>query len=304
MSKSTKWFLIITGVLIFFGFASLFFVYVLIHSISDSDSDVVIGSGDKIAVIELKGIIIISDEIVRQFKKYREDRSIKGILFRVDSPGGGVVASQEIYEEVKKTRTTGKPVIVSMGSVAASGGYYVSCPASKIVANPGTLTGSIGVISQFMRYDSLLGKIGVEVNTIKSGKFKDAGNPFRSMTLDDKTYFQKLMDDVHQQFIQAVETERKLTHESIVSFADGRVFTGKQALKMGLVDTIGTYEEAIDITAKLAGIKGKPAIVKEKKRVLSLFDSILGKMKIGDIFDFKEDILNRPILQYRMIHEF
>lgn len=304
MSKSTKWFLIIAGVLIFFGFASFFFFYVIIHSISDNDSDVVIGSGDKIAVIELKGIIIMSDEIVRQFKKYREDRSIKGILFRVDSPGGGVVASQEIYEEVKKTRNAEKPVIVSMGSVAASGGYYVSCPASIIVANPGTLTGSIGVISQFMRYDSLLGKIGVEVNTIKSGKFKDAGNPFRSMTLDDKTYFQKLMDDVHQQFILAVETERKLARDSVASFADGRVFTGEQAHKLGLVDTIGTYEDAISITAKLAGIRGKPAIVKEKKRVLTLFDWILGNNKIGDFLGLKEDILNQPILQYRMVHGF
>ncbi|MDI6767079.1 MAG: signal peptide peptidase SppA [Bacteroidota bacterium] len=304
MSKSTKLFLIIAGILIFFGFASFFFFYVIIHSISQQDSDVVIGSGDKIAIIELKGIIIVSDEVVRQFKKYREDRSIKGILFRVDSPGGGVVASQEIYEEVKKTRIAEKPVIVSMGSVAASGGYYVSCPASKIIANPGTLTGSIGVISQFMRYDSLLGKIGVEVNTIKSGKFKDAGNPFRSMTLDDRTYFQKLMDDVHQQFILAVEHERKLTRDSIASFADGRVFTGEQALKIGLVDTLGTYEDAINITAKLAGIRGKPAIVKERKRVLTLFDWILGKIKIGDFIGLKEDILNQPILQYRMVHGF
>ena len=280
------------------------FFYIMLTSISDYDRDVVVGSGDKIALIELKGIILASEETVRQFKKYREDRSIKGILFRVDSPGGGVVASQEIYEEVKKTRNSGKPVVVSMGSLAASGGYYVSCPANRIVSNPGTLTGSIGVISQFMRYDSLLGKIGVEVNTIKSGKFKDAGNPFRQMTEDDKKYFQNLMDDVHRQFITAVETERKLPHDSLVAFADGRVFTGEQALKLGLVDTLGTYEDAIKITARIAGIRGEPAIVKERRRVFSLLDRILGEAKIEELLGLKEKILDQPILQYRMVHGF
>ena len=191
MSNSTRWFLIIAGSLIVIGIGAILFFYIMLKNISDYDADVVIGSGDRIAIVELKGVILSSEDIVRQLKKYNEDRSIKGILFRIDSPGGGVVASQEIYEEVKKIRDQKKSIVVTMGSLAASGGYYVACPANKIVANPGTLTGSIGVISQFMRYDSLLGKIGVEVNTVKSGKFKDAGNPFRAMTSDDKQYFQK-----------------------------------------------------------------------------------------------------------------
>ena len=304
MSNSTRWFLIIAGSLIVIGIGAILFFYIMLKNISDYDADVVIGSGDRIAIVELKGVILSSEDIVRQLKKYNEDRSIKGILFRIDSPGGGVVASQEIYEEVKKIRDQKKSIVVSMGSLAASGGYYVACPANKIVANPGTLTGSIGVISQFMRYDSLLGKIGVEVNTVKSGKFKDAGNPFRAMTSDDKQYFQKLMDDVHRQFITAVETERKLNHDSVAAFADGRVFTGEQALKMGLVDTIGTYEDAVMITARLAGIKGTPSIVKEKKRTLTFFDMVFGKTKLADLLHLNEELLNQPILQYKMVQGF
>ena len=304
MSKSTKWFLIIISVLLVFGFIVAIFFYFVLNNLTDYESDVVIGSGEKIAVVELNGVILNSEETVRQLKKYRDDKSIKGILFRIDSPGGGVVASQEIFEEVKKVREQGKPIVVSMGSLAASGGYYVSCPANKIVANPGTLTGSIGVISQFMRYDSLLGKIGVQVNTIKSGKLKDAGSPFRPMTESDRAYFQQLMDDVHQQFITAVEKERKLSRDSVLKYADGRVFTGEQALAIGLIDTIGTLEDAKKITARLAGIKGEPSIVKERKRRLSLLDLALGESKIFELLDLKEKLLDQPILQYRMIQTF
>ncbi|MBI5020159.1 MAG: signal peptide peptidase SppA [Ignavibacteriales bacterium] len=303
MSTSTKWFLIIISVLFAFGIGVMLLIYFSLKGISNYDDEIVVGRGDKIAVIELNGIILTSEDIVRQFKKFSGDRSIKGILFRVDSPGGGVVASQEMYQEVKATRDKGKPVVVSMGSLAASGGYYVSCPANKIVANPGTLTGSIGVISQFMEYDSLLGKIGVGVNTIKSGKFKDAGNPFRKMTEDDKKYFQNLMDDVHMQFISAVEDERKISYDSLIAYADGRVFTGQQALRMGLVDTLGTYEDAIRIVAKLAGIQGEPSIVKERKRGLTLIDYLVGN-KLEELFGLKEKLLDQPILQYRMIDRF
>ncbi len=304
MSKSTKWFLIIISVLLVFGFIVVIFFYFVLNTLTDSESNVVIGSGEKIAIVELKGVILNSEETVRQLKKYRDDKLIKGILFRIDSPGGGVVASQEIFEEVKKVRESGKPIVVSMGSLAASGGYYVSCPANKIVANLGTLTGSIGVISQFLRYDSLLGKIGVQVNTIKSGKLKDAGSPFRAMTEIDRAYFQQLMDEVHQQFISAVEKERKLSRDSVLKLADGRVFTGEQALANGLIDTIGTFEDAKKITARLAGIKGEPSIVKERKRRLSLLDLALGESKIFELLDLKEKLLDQPILQYRMIHSF
>lgn len=304
MSKTTKWFLIILGGLIIFGLGVFLILYAMVSSLTEYETDVVTGSGEKIALVELKGVILNSEETVRQLKKYKDDKSIKGILFRVDSPGGGVVASQEIYDEVKKIREKGKPIVVSMGSLAASGGYYVSCPATKIVANPGTLTGSIGVISQFMRYDSLLGKIGVQVNTIKSGKLKDAGSPFRAMTEIDRAYFQSLMDDVYHQFVSAVEKERRLNHDSILAMADGRVFTGEQALKLGLVDTIGTFEDAKRITARLAGIKGEPSIVKERKKRISFLDLVLGESKITEFLDLKERLLEQPVLQYRMMYTY
>ncbi len=260
------------------------------------------GRGDKIAVIELVGPIVVADDVVRQFKKYHEDRSIRAILFRVDSPGGGVVASQEIYDEVKKTRDDGKPVVASMGALAASGGYYVSCGANKIMANPGTLTGSIGVISEFVSVDSLLHKFGIVPNTIKSGKMKDAGNPFRPMTTEDRTYFQNLMDNVHKQFIDVVEKERHLNHDTLIVLADGRVFTGEQALTLKLIDTLGTYEDAISLTAQLAHIKGAPTLVKERRRTNSLFDRIFGEAKIPDFLGLKDDFFNQPILQYRLLH--
>ena len=304
MKNSTKLFLGILAVLIVFGGLISFLFYFALFSVPDEDSDVIVGSGKKIALIELKGVIFSSEELVKQFKKYREDRSIKGILFRVDSPGGGVVASQEVYQEVKKTREYGKPIVVSMGSMAASGGYYVSCPANKIVANPGTLTGSIGVISQFTRLDPLLDKIGVDVNVIKSGKFKDAGSPFREMTPADRSYFQNLMDEVHRQFITAVETERKLSRDSVIAFSDGRVFTGEQAVKIGLADTLGTFQDAVMLTALLAGIDGEPSIVKQRKRGLSILDRLLGMAELRKYLGLDKELLDQPILQYKMLPSF
>jgi protease-4 len=304
MSNSTKWFLVIAGLLVFFGFGVLVLLSLIVAGASEGETEVTVGSGQKIAVVELTGEITSSEEIVRQFRKYRENSAVKGILFRVDSPGGGVVASQEIYEEVRKTRDAGKPIVVSMGALAASGGYYVSCGASRIVANPGTLTGSIGVISQFMNFDSLMRKVGVGVNTIKSGRFKDAGNPFRAMSPEDMSYFQQLMDDVHRQFIGTVESERKLAHDTVVTYADGRVFTGEQALRMHLVDTLGTYEDAIKIAARLSGIKGDPAILKERKRGPSLFERLFGDVLAGNLDGVRGEFFHRPILQYRMVQGF
>ncbi len=304
MKRSTVWFLVILGILLLFAVTGSLFLLAVFTSVSEEETEVVSGSGDKIAVVDLTGTILQSDNVVRQIKKYREDRSIKGILLHVDSPGGGVVASQEIYEEVKRTRESSKPMVVSMGALAASGGYYVSCAANRIVANPGTLTGSIGVISQFMHFDPLMEKIGIGVNTIKSGKFKDAGNPYREMTPDDRAYFQGMMDEVHRQFIAVVEENRRLDHDTVVKYADGRVFTGEQAVALGLVDTIGSYEDAVRITAGLAGIHGEPSIVKEKKRRQTLLDLLFGDVKVEDLIGVKDKLLNQPILQYRMAQAF
>jgi protease-4 len=299
MKSSTKWVLAILSIIIFIGFGSMFFLYLIFTQSSDENVEYVSGVGEKIAVVELKGVIVESENIVKQFKKYQNDKSIKAILLHVESPGGGVVASHEIYESVRQARQSGKPIIVSMGSVAASGGYYVSCGANLIVANPGTLTGSIGVISQFLRLDPMLQKVGVEMNTIKSGKYKDAGNPFREMTKEDKIYFQDLMDDVHRQFISIVEKERKLDHAKLIGFADGRVFTGEQAKKMGLVDSLGTFEDAVKITGRIAGIKGEPSIVKEQKRK-TFIEKIFGEVKFNELLSLKDEIFNQSILQYKL----
>ena len=302
MNKSTKLFIpIIAGLLLFSTIALLTF-WLMVRNTEKKEVVMFHGSSDEIAVVDVKGVIIESEDVVRQLKKFDDDRSVVAIILRVDSPGGSVSASQEIYEEVRKIRESNKIIVVSMGSMAASGGYYVSCGATKIVANAGTLTGSIGVISQFMEYDSLMNKIGITMNTIKSGKMKDVGNPYRKMTPEDKEYFQTLMDNVHHQFIAMVQSERKIDHDTLVKYADGRVFTGEQALHLGLVDTLGSFEDAVNYAADLAGIQGKPSIIKEEKEKerTSLLDLFTGETNASDLIGLKDQILHQPILQYRL----
>ncbi|MFA6542141.1 MAG: signal peptide peptidase SppA [Bacteroidota bacterium] len=297
MSKTAKWLLGIFGFLfLFFGFIVIVFMSLL----SDSDTeDVEYGSGGTVAIIELNEPIVTSQNIVRQFKRYRENVGVRAIVFRIESPGGGVAPSQEIYEEVKKTREYGKPVVVSMGSVAASGGYYAALGADRIVANPGTITGSIGVISQFMHVNDLLEKIGVSSTTIKSGRLKDSGSPFRAMDAADKKYFQEMIDDVHDQFISAVAEERKLPKESVRKMADGRVYTGRKAYQLHLIDTLGTYQDAIMIAAELAGIDRSPKIIREKKKE-KLSDMLFGEMR-GEVARWRDELLNQSIVQYRYV---
>ncbi len=297
MTKSTKWFLGVLAFLVVVAFVFLFMIIALIKSSSTRVETVSSGSGDKIAIVELKGVIESSEDIVRQFKKYAKDRSIRAILLRVNSPGGAVVPSQEIYDEVRKTRDGGKPVIVSMGSLAASGGYYVSCGATRLVANPGSLTGSIGVISEFLQLHNALAKLGIDVRTIKAGKLKDAGSYTKEMTEADQAYFQSLMDDVHRQFIAVVEKERHMSHDRVVELADGRVFTGEQAVEEGLVDTLGTFEDAVKIAAEIAGIHGEPTLVKERRRP-GIFGTLVEDVN-ESLKDVKENVLDRPVLSYQ-----
>jgi len=297
MTSSTRWFLVILAVL---AVIAILFTLVLVSILGGGDERtevVTSGSGEKIAVVDIKGEITSSEDVVRQLKKYRGMSSVKAVLLRIDSPGGGVVASQEMYEEVRKTRDAGTPVVVSMGSLAASGGYYVACGASRIVANRGTLTGSIGVIAEFLQLQELLGKIGVDVKTIKSGKLKDSGTQTRKMTEEEQKYFQGLMDDVHRQFIGVVERERHLSAAQTRSLADGRVYTGEQAVSLGLVDTLGTYEDAVSIAAAMAGIDGEPAIVKERKR-RSWIESMAGDVT-EEMRAIKEELLAQPVLSFR-----
>lgn len=296
ISNAAKWVLGITIGL--FAFALLFLALIILTIFSDPVDETLSTSGEKIAIIELKDIILTSDDVVRQFKKFRENRSIQAIVFRIESPGGGVSASQEIYEEVKKTRESGKPVVVSMGSVAASGGYYVACGASKIIANPGSITGSIGVIFQFLHVNELLHKLGIDAATYKSGRYKDAGSPFRKPTDDDKKFYDQLLQDVYEQFVEVVANERKLDKKIVRSYADGRIFTGRQALEIGLIDSIGTYEDAIDIAAGLAGISGKPRIVKETKK-RKFWDLVFGDA-IDQIASLRNELFQQPIIQYKL----
>ncbi|MCL4510217.1 MAG: signal peptide peptidase SppA [Bacteroidetes bacterium] len=294
MKKSTKVFLWVIGVVL----AGSVLIAILIFAGGTEESEYDLsGHGAKVAVVNLTGTIISSREIVSTLQTLAENKSVKAILLRVDSPGGGVAASQEIFEEVESIRDSVKPIVVSMGSLAASGGYYVSCGATRIVANPGTITGSIGVIAMFPNYAKLMEKLGLQMDVIKSGKYKDSGSPFRQMTEQDKKYFQGVVEDSYDQFLNAVAKERKLPIDNLKKFADGRVFTGAQALKLGLVDTLGSFEDAIKIAAKLGGIKGEPVVV-EAKKPRTLADLIFGDM-FSRLHIFEKDFIEQPILQYR-----
>jgi protease-4 len=239
---------------------------------------------DKIALVRIEGPILDSQGAVDELKDYGKDSSIKAILLRIDSPGGAVAPSQEIYSEVKKVAAK-KPVVVSMGSVAASGGYYIACAATRIIANPGTLTGSIGVIMEIPNVEGLMNKIGIKAVVIKSGKNKDIGSAFRAMKPEERLLLQGVMDNVHEQFIRAVAEGRKMKIDKVRAIADGRIFTGEQAVKEGLVNGLGTLEDATKITAKLAGISGEPEVVTKKDR-FSFIDILRNKFpkEILDVF--------------------
>jgi protease-4 len=259
--------------IVLIGLGLIGFVVLLVAAVlaSVGEQDLDLSYGRSIAIVEVRGVIDVSDGIVRSINKYRDNSSVKAIVLRVDSPGGGVAASQEICEAVKKAREK-KPVICSMAEVAASGGYYISCACDSIVANPGTLTGSIGVIMEFPVAEELMRKIGLRFEVLKAGENKDIGSPFRQMKPEERALLQGMIDDVHVQFIQAVADGRKLPFDSVKALADGRVFSGKQALAARLVDRLGTLDDAIDLAARMAGIKGRPRISKERRRTFNLFD--------------------------------
>lgn len=279
---------LILGIVATFFLIILFFI--VTYSISTITGKKAPVFSDRVALIRVEGIILDSRETIEQLKRYGEDNSVKAIVLRVDSPGGGVVPSQEIYEEVKKIREKGeKKFVVSMGSVAASGGYYIACPADKIVANPGSITGSIGVIMELANIEGLLEKIGVKSIVIKSGRHKDIGSVMREMSAEEKEILQKVLDDVHNQFIEAVANGRGIKEEDVRNIADGRIFTGRQAKEMGLVDEIGNLEDTIKLAAKISGIKGEPKVVSQEKRpgFLELF--------LGDIFGRKMDPFKKKV---------
>ena len=250
----------------------------------------------EIALVHISGLLMDSSGVVRQLSKYRRDPKIKGIIIRIDSPGGSVGPSQEIYDEIHKIKEAKKIVYASLGSVAASGGYYIACAADYILANPGTLTGSIGVIMAFNNMEELAKKIGVAPAVIKSGEFKDSGSPLRPLKQKERKLLQKVVDDVHDQFVQAVSSSRNISEENVRLFADGRIMTGRQALKFRLIDEFGGLEKTIETMGKKIGVVGYPSVLEEKEDI-PFIDRFI-KSTVSK--NFNQNILKTPIprLQY------
>jgi protease-4 len=218
-----------------------------------------LGIGGKVAVVEVSGVINDSEDVVDTLTGFEHAPSVKAIVVRVDSPGGGVAASQEIYDAIVRVKAT-KPVVASLGGVAASGGYYIASACDAIVANPGTLTGSIGVIMEMGNVQELLQKIGVQAEILKAGEYKDMGSPARPLTDQERAIFQKMIDSVHTQFITAVAAGRKMDTSKVRALADGRIYSGEQAQAIGLVDTLGGLREAVALAGERGGIVGEPSV--------------------------------------------
>lgn len=262
-------------------------------------SDLDLSGEDRIALVRVEGVILDAKDTMAELKRFGDSSSVKAIVLRIDSPGGGVVPSQEIHDAVQRVRSKHKKtVVVSMGTVAASGGYYIAAAADRIIANPGTLTGSIGVIMELVNLEGLLKKVGVEGIVVKSGHYKDIGSPFRKMGPDDRRILQSVMDDVHNQFIEAVAEGRSLDVAAVRKLADGRIFTGRQAVDAKLVDELGDLDDAVRIAADLVGIEGEPTVVEPKKR-FSIKEIIESRMQgLLPTFDFQTGIRLKYLMAF------
>jgi protease-4 len=236
--------------------------------------------GARVALVELDGPIVEVDELVRELRAHRDNPLVRAVVIRINSPGGVVAPTQELHAALTRLRESGKPVVASLGSIAASGGYYVAVAADKIYANPGTLTGSIGVIMRLANLDGLLKKVGVDFVVVKAGQLKDLGNVARAMTPEERRVLQLLLEDVHAQFISAVVAGRKLDRAQVLSFADGRVVSGAQAKALNMVDALGGLEEALDGAAALAGLPTPPRIIGPRRR-LSFMDLLRNQLDLG-----------------------
>ncbi|MCD6441395.1 MAG: signal peptide peptidase SppA [Candidatus Marinimicrobia bacterium] len=230
-----------------------------------------------------------AEEIAGQLTKYRQISGIKGMIIRIDSPGGGAAAFQEIYREIRRIRESGIPVVASIASVGASGGYYAAPGANKIMANPGSIVGSIGVIVDFPVAVDLLDKIGIDVKTVKSGRYKDTGSPYRQVTPEDEKQLENVVLDMYDQFVSDVARERGIHKKELLNITDGRIFTGSQAKELGLVDTLGTFEDAVLLIAEMAGIQERPKLVFSQRRKMTLFDMLF--MDIEEVISILAPIL-------------
>ena len=234
----------------------------------------------RVGLVEIIGDIESSENVVDQLEHMRLDTSVRAVVLRLDSPGGGVAASQEIYEAVRKVRDADKPVVASMGGVAASGAYYIACAADSIMSNPGTLTGSIGVIMSFPNTEELFRKVGVRFEVVKTGKFKDIGSLSRPMTPEERQLLQETLSSVYEQFVNAIAEGRGLDRRDILPYADGRIFSGDQAHDLGFVDRLGDLNDAIQLAATMADIKGRPVVVRKVRRRMSLIDLFQEKLNL------------------------
>jgi protease-4 len=290
---------IVIGVIIAFSFlvTVCFFGLIFIGFFYGEDDVTISGFGDKIAVIEVFDGIYDSEPIVRQLKRWGKSGGVDAIVLHVNSPGGGVAPSQEIYEEILRVREEdGKIVVVSMSSVAASGGYLISCAADQIMANPGTITGSIGVIIQFATAGKLFDKIGVDFETVKAGELKGVGSIDRRMSSEERKMLQAMVADSYEQFVEVVAERRDMNKDEVYEIADGSVFTGRQAFELGLVDTLGGFEDAIRLAADMVGIQGEPRIVKEYRPKRGLWD-LLGSI-LGNVEDMTASDISGPKVMY------
>ncbi|HVQ74285.1 MAG TPA: signal peptide peptidase SppA [Candidatus Binatia bacterium] len=246
------------GVLLVF----LVTVWVLVAVLEDG----ALPGGARLAVVEVEGIIVNGDDVVRDLKEHADNPAVRAVVLRVNSPGGVVGPTQEIFSAVQRVRRGGKPVVASLGAVAASGGYYIAAAADQIYANPGTLTGSIGVVMQLANVEGLLKKVGVDYVVIKAGAFKDVGSFARPMSPEERRILQALLDDVYGQFVNAVAEGRQLERDAVLRFADGRIYSGQQAQALRMVDELGGLEDAIDAAAKLGGLPERPRVVLPRRR--------------------------------------
>lgn len=290
--------------LVFVGF-SVYFFGKMISRNSDKYYEKSGKSREKVAIVDLNFTIFSSEGIVKQFKDFGEDESIKAIVLRVNTPGGGVAASQEIYEGIRRVRDGGKPVVISIASLGASGGYYAACGGNVIMSDPGSLVGSIGVIISLTNFRDLAEKLGISETVIKSGELKDAGNPLRELNDKDREYFQSIVDDSYDQFLEVVSRERKINKDSLRVYADGRVYTGRQAKEIGLVDSLGTFDDAIMMASRMAGIDGEPTIVRkrEKATFIELIMESLGRNELKEVKDeLKQEYLEQPVIQYKFVY--
>lgn len=266
------------GILVLF----LATIWVLMATVSE---DGLPTSGAKVAVVEIEGIILDGSATVRELREHADNASIKAIVLRVNSPGGVVAPTQEIFAAIQRVRKGGKPVVASFGAVAASGGYYVAAGADRIYANPGSLTGSIGVVMQMANIEGLLKKVGVEYVVVKAGSYKDVGNFARTMSPEERKMLQALLDDVYAQFVDAVAEGRGLDRKEVLAFADGRIYSGQQALALKMVDELGGFDDAVEAAGKLANITGRPKLVYPRKKFSfkDLLESRLGLPAPGQL---------------------